>query len=491
VVGTGTDFSQQDVGQTLFVVATGQSRVIASVTDAQHLTVASNFTNTNSGNYLIAPARTTHIRYYASASEEDKAGLLLGEEPVTEPDVPIISTSRRYTLVDQSPFLGEPGTQFQNFERPLRNDPTPPTLIMEIHKRRIFRRREPQPNYFNFTAYEEVLNLEVGTPEECVPGADDNTISDRVNESSYPVEADRITAMISHGGAMFIGTDSEVTPLFGESIDDFAFSDVASFSVGVAGKNAMKTCPFGLLLGSSDRKLYLYPSQTPTNINSTSSLIELSRPKRPTFETMNQFRLDEWFIIHYNWGRRNWLVTSFNTGTSYITLVFDFETNTWVELSQGYSAIAVWKIGVGTGKEVLIGGTDDGKVYVIDDLTQSYAGSGNFAEGIFRTAPLDFGKPELDHVIYAIEYEKSDDAMPVTTTVYLDPADPDNPSGGIVVNMQKTNIGFNRYRGFINGSSGGTCHRAMVEFKVAAGTVDGKLTGIAVYAEHLPLFGAK
>lgn len=496
VTGAGTNFTAADVGKIMYIGSgvvggTVVSAVIQSVTDKQHLTLATSIANHVGANYLIAPARATHWRLYASASEEDKAGLLLTEQSIASPDaseVPLLQ-------YDNSAFIGldiaSAVSYFQNIERPLRNDPPQPTLIMEIHKRRISRRRETQPNFFNFTGYEEILNLLVGAPEECVPGVDEDTISDLVNETSYPVEADRINALTSHGGALFVGTDDEITPLFGESIDDFAFSDVASFSIGVAGRHAMKTCPYGLLIGSADRKLYLYPSQTPSASNATSSLIELSRPKRPTFEGMSNTRLDEWHIVFYNWGRRNWAVTSFYDGSAYVTYIFDFETQTWIQLSSGYSCLGMFKVGVGEGKRILVGGSSDGYVYVVDDLTGDYPGSGNFAEGIFRTAPLDFGKPELDHVIYAIEYEKSDDTMPVTTTVYLDPADPDNPTDGIVVNMEKTRIGFNRYRGFINGAQGGTCHRAIVELKVAAGTVDGKLTGLAVYAEHAPLFGPK
>lgn len=295
--------------------------------------------------------------------------------------------------------------------------------------------------------------------------------------------------MTKHGPALYIATDDETSPLYGESIDDFAISDIAAFGVGAGGRFSMKSTPHGLLIGSNDKKLYLYPSQAPPTSDATSALIELSRPKRPSFEAIKPSDIDNWHIVYYNWGRRNWAVTCFQDIASvFHTFVFDFETKTWMELSVGFASLQVFE--VADGSKVLIGGGADGYVYVIDDLTGTYAGSGNYPEGVFRTAPLDFGKPERDHVIYAVEYEKSDAAMDVVVTVYLDPADPDNPSGGITLNMTKTKFGTNRYRGFIKSDTGGTCQQAIVEFRIPASTVNGKLSGIAVYAETAAQFGA-
>lgn len=493
VLGSGTDFKQSDVGKMFTLDGLGGASpvlstpiMIASVTDSQHLTLASNINITGVGAfYIIYPPRATHWRVYASASEEDKAGLLLLERSLlVQTDLQFVSLQS-----DGGPFIDQPNQFFQKIERPIRNDPTPPTSRLEVHKRRIFRRRETQPNFFNYSSYEEVLNLANGTPEECVPGADSDSISDRVNESSYPDESDHILGLCSHGGALFVGTENSITPLFGESIDDFGFSDVAAFSVGVGGKNAMKSTMYGFLFGSSDRKIYLYPSSAPPASNATSSLIELSRPKRPTFEGMSSTRMDEWFIVHYNWGRRNWIVTSFYNSSAYVTYVLDMETKTWMQLSLGYSALQVFTLT--SGKKVLIGGTEDGHVYVIDDQTGTYAGAGNFSEGMIRTALLDFGRPDRDHTIYAVEYEKSNATLPVEVRVYLDPADPDSPTNPSVVQMTQTKLGRNRFRGMLTGTTGAACQRAMVEVKFPAGTVDGALRGLAVYAETLPQFGIK
>lgn len=488
VVGQGSDFNSRDVGLKLRVIGSNQEYTILTYVDAQHITVSPTPSlNVSVAHYIIYPARATHWRLYASASEEDKAGLLLAENSVSTQS----ATAGFFNqILDQSSFLNEDNSYFQRIERPLRNDPTPPTHTMEIHKRRIFRRLETQPNYFNYSAAEEVLSLLVGAPEECVPGADDNTLSDRVNESSYPEESDQIRALTHHGSALYIATDDETTPLFGESIDDFSLSDVAIFKVGAAGRYVSKSTPHGLAFGSNDKKIYLYPSASPSSEDATSSLIELSRPERPKFEAIKSTDLDNWHLVYYNWGRRNWVVTCYQDSSSvFHTLVFDFETKTWAELGTGFSSLTVFK--VAPGKKVLIGGGSDGYVYVIDDLTGTYTGSGNYPEGIFRTAPLDFGKPERDHIIHGVEFETSDDSLMVEVRVYLDPPDADTPTSPIVLNMAKTRLGVNRYRGFITGATGGACQRAMVEIKVLAGTVNAKIRGLCVYAEPGPQFGAK
>src|SRR5579859_7756472 len=73
VVGSGTDWNQNDVGLTLYDTA-GSAFVIQSVTDNQHLTVNTFAGNGSPGGYVIAPSRATHWNVYASSSEEDKIG---------------------------------------------------------------------------------------------------------------------------------------------------------------------------------------------------------------------------------------------------------------------------------------------------------------------------------------------------------------------------------------------------------------------------------
>ena len=422
--------------------------------------------------FVIAPARATHWYIYASSFEGDTLGLLLAEVAVTT-----------MSYDDVSPMVGTTGSLFTNIERPLILDPPNGTKVMAHHKRRLWRRRETFLNFFDYSGYEEVKDGQAGSPYESYPGVNANTVSaDLLNETSYPDESDQIRAMVSHGDALWIGTEDEVTPLYGESLETFSFSEIASFGVGMAGRNVAISTPFGLAFLSYDRKLYLYPSYAvPVNEDASTALVEISRPQRTEFEQIAASDLMQAHLVHYNWGKRNWLVLSYRReDATYKTWVFDWETKGWIELQRGCTALAVFE--VSPGKKVLVGAGTDFNTYVLDDRTGTYAASGNFPVGTFRVL-VDFGEPNENHVVDCIAYEKSNESLGVTVTYWLDPNDPDNPGTGQVLPMSKMKIGANRFEGKLSGGS--SCQRILVEFSVAASTVSAVLRGIAVYAYRM------
>ncbi|MCI0348857.1 MAG: hypothetical protein L0Z53_05470 [Acidobacteriales bacterium] len=472
VTGSGTEFTKYKAGMKLYTAGQLQG-TIQSITNDTSLILAANAATTVSGvRFVIAPSRATHWVIYASESENSKVGFLLARVAVTTVE-----------HIDQSPFANQSGSTFGVIERPIRNDPPMPTKVMEVHKTRIFRRRETQPNFFNLTAQEEVSSTATGAPEESVPGTDDNTESDIVNEHSYPDESDEVRGMVHHGDALYIGTEDEIIPLYGESYDDFVLSDVRVFRVGIAGAYAGVSTPKGLAFGSTDRKVYLYPSAGGApGQDSTSTLIDLSRPKLPEFRTIKNSELRNWHLVYYKWNERDWLVTCFrNNSDQYRTWVYELDTNGWFQFDLGVASLAVFEIA--DGVSILVGGGGDGKVYVLDDLSGTFPGTGNYAEGLFRPALIDFAAPEIDHVVYYLEYEKSDAAMPVTVTYWLDPNDADNPGVGTILTMTQTKIGANRFRGFFALTTGAMCHRILVEVKVDASAVNGLLRSLALYAE--------
>src|SRR6185369_14022987 len=103
----------------------------------------------------------------------------------------------------------------------------------------------------------------------------ENTISDLVNESSFPDQSNTIRGMISHADALYIGSERQVFPLYGESYDDFAISQVTAFSVGLAGRFCGESTMHGLPFISYDKKALLYPSNAVPGANATASLIEI------------------------------------------------------------------------------------------------------------------------------------------------------------------------------------------------------------------------
>jgi hypothetical protein len=482
VVGVATAFSARHVGMKLYTSGQLQGTIL-SVTDVTNLTLTANAATTVvGGRFVIAPSRATHWYIYASSSEEDKRGLLLQEVLVTT-----------VTYTDNNFMVGLGTNVFTNIKRPLLNDATNATQVMEVRAKRLFRRRESVPNQFTFTAYEEVLALTNGSPFECVPGLDTNTVSTQSNQETYPDDSDIIRAMIDYGGALMIGTEDEVTPWYGEGLDDFGFSSAPVFRVGVAGRNAWIGTSFGLMFVSYDRKIYLYPSRYVASSDDMSSLVEVGRPKRKDWEQIKGSDLVNVQLVHYNWGRRNWAVLCYQTEAgTYKTLGFDFESKGWFEFSEGCTAVAVWE--VAAGKKVLIGARTDKKIYVLDDLTGTYTGSGNYPIGTVREL-IDFESPDSEFIIDRIQFELSVATLAPVVTMWLDPTDPENPdteskgkltTSGAAATMAlgTTKLGANHYR--CTPVGGVTCQRVLVEIVIPANTVSGTIRGLAVYASAQP-----
>lgn len=481
--GIGTDFAQDDVGKVIYAgnpnvsVSVG---VIKTVTDATHLIVDNTKTPfqphaVTANTFTIAPLRATHWNVYASSSEEDKLGNLLAT-------VPLVVTQ----FTDTSPMLGTVGAQFQSVQRPLLNDPTPPCTVMEVSKNRIWRNLLTFPNFFTYTGFEEILAEQAGTPSECVPGADPNTVSPgQVNETSYPDQSSVITGLCKHGDALYIGTELNITPMYGSSLADFQLSEAQAFAVGLMGRKACCTTPFGFAFVSYDLKVYLYPSQYSFGVDSTTALVELGRPKRPEFENIDGADFANVGLTFYNWGRRNWLVLNYRrTDQTFATWVFDFEVKGWFQLQQGYTAVAVFETTLGR-KSLIAAGTDN-KTYVIDDLTGNFPvpPGTNYPVGYARYL-LDFTDPASNFETRHIEFEKSNSAMEIDVTIWLDPNDPENPGTGIPIPMTKTKLGANRYSGRPNPTTGGSCQRVLVEFAVAASPQNGTFRGFTTEADKI------
>jgi len=123
---------------------------------------------------------------------------------------------------------------------------------------------------------------------------------------------------------------------------------------------------------------------------------------------------------------------------------------------------------------------------VIDDLTGNFPVPPGtlYPVGYFRVL-IDFQKPNSAFAYQNIGYEKSVAGMSVDVTLWLDPKDPENPGIGIAIPMVATKIGANSFRGRPNSDTGGTCQRALIEFAVAASTVNGRFHGYTIDADNI------
>ena len=465
-------------GKKLYINGTAIG-TIASVSGNDITLVANAAATTTSGRAVIVDQRATHWHIYASESDGSKIGQFLASVPVTQD----LSTD---PYVDSSPFIDDPDNNFLPTYRPLRNDPPPPSKLLEVHKIRQWRRRESAPNFFNFTANEEVTSGNNGDPTQCVPGADVNTVSDMVNEVSYPDQSVRLRGLISHTDALYMFSEKQCYPLYGQSVDDFAISQSVAFSLGLAGRFAGKSTKHGLVFISYDKKAFLYPTSSystylATNGAATDSLQEIGRPLRNKLKLMASDRLDEVVSEFYFYGIRDWWIVAFPDASNvYQTWVYDFNTKGWFQLQRGFSSLAVFE--VSEGDFVLVGGAPDNKVYVIDDQTGTYDTSGTLPTSTFRPALIDFGDPNNAHVFRSVELEFDSAAMQkdVSVTFWLDPNDVDNPGAGRKLTLRPI-LGANRYIGMPD--KGATCQRMLLSIVAAASANPGVIRGIKLTAD--------
>jgi hypothetical protein len=436
----------------------------------------------SNGRAVICDARATHWHVYASETDGSKVGQYLASVPVTQN----LNTT---PYEDSSPFIDDTTNTYLPIYRPVRNDPPPPSKLLEVYKTRQWRRREAQPFFFNFTANEEVTSGNNGDPTQCVPGADVNTISDMENEDSYPDQSARIRSLTAHMDALYMFSEKQCYPLYGESVDDFAIAQHVAFTLGGAGRFATKSTPFGLAFVSYDRRGMLYPSSVYSTrvteiMDTTSQLAEVGKPMRPKFAQIDPARLDEVVTEFYFFNIRAWWIVSFpkKDGT-YEAYVYDFTTQRWFQLQRGFSSVKMLE--VSEGEFVLVGGASDGFVYVIDDQTGTFTNTGALPASTFRTALIDFGDPDHAHVFRYLELEFSSQALAkdVTITYWLDPVDVDNPGAGKTL-ILKPAMGANRYRGFTEG--GATCQRMLLEIKAKSSTNAGVIRGIKLAADAVP-----
>lgn len=487
IVGTGTNFLASQVNFALYVNG-ALFGIVASVTDATHLTLTSgsSVTTVVNGNILLVPQRSTHVHIYASEVDGSKLGQYLTTMAVT---------ANPPSITDNSVFINQAGNTYTQIARPIRNDPAPPSKILEMHKYRLFRRREAKPNFFNYTANEEVLQGNGnGAPWESVPGADVNTLSDIINEQSYPKQSNRIRAMKSHADALYISTEKDTVPLYGQSIDDFAISQLTAFAMGTASRWGMETTSHGLVIFSYDKTIQLYPnanpywSVIPENVNATDQLQEIGRPLRAKLLTITN--LDSVRTLWYKFNKRDWLVVCYQDNTNaYHTFVYDFSTRGWFELQRGFASVAVFE--PVAGQKVLVGGGSDGLTYVMDDLSGQFTPNATFPSALFRTALIDFGNATVLHEPEYIEYEVTSPSLgdSITVNFYLDPQDADNPGTPITMDMQPVPDRPFAFRGWFAASQGGTgviCKRLMVEFSVASDGNAGALRGVILQSQPIP-----
>ena len=154
-------------------------------------------------------------------------------------------------------------------------------------------------------------------------------------------------------------------------------------------------------------------------------------------------------------------------------------------MSLGFVSIA--KFEVTPGDKILVAGSTDGNVYVIDDPNKTYSITGlTFPESSYRPALLDFSKfgesSQEAHIFRYFEYEIDDEDIEVIVSYWLDPIDVDSPGDAKgELSMTRVANSSNRFRGFPKG--GGYCNRLLIEIKIESTQGAATLRGINVVAD--------
>ena len=453
---------------------------------ANTLNLVSNALATNStARAVICDQRCTHWNIYASESDGSKIGQYLTSVPVT-------ST----VFNDTSPFLDDPTNGFLPIFRPVRNDVPLASKILTVHKTRQFRRQETSPNFFAFNANEEVTAGNNGDPAQCLPGSNVNTVSDMVNVVSYPDQSARIRGLVPHLDSLYMFSEKQCYPLYGQSVDDFAISQSVAFALGLAGRFAAESTTNGLVFVTYDKRAFLYPTSLYSSYlaqggASASALVEIGKPIRNILNQIPASRLDEVVSKWYHFNVRDWWVLSFPTSaTSDVpqTWVYDFMGKGWFQLQRGFSALSVME--VTEGALVLVGGGVDGNSYVVDDQTGTYSPSGNLPASTWQPALINFGNEETAHVFrrLELEFDSATLAQQVQITVWLDPINVDAPGVGRAMHLRPA-FGANRYAAFLTDQGGAVCQRMLLQVLVpATSTVSGVVRGIKLVADTVTGF---
>jgi hypothetical protein len=469
--------------------STAETHAATATSPSNTLTLTSNaLASISNGRAVIADARCTHWNVYASESDGSKIGQYLFSVPVTQN-----LTTTPY--VDTSPFLDNVSNTFLPVFRPVRNDRPVSSKLLTVHKTRQWRRQESSPNFFAFTANEEVTSGNNGDPTQCMPGSNVNTVSDMVNVVSYPDQSARLRGLVPHLDSLYMFSEKQCYPLYGQSVEDFAISQSVAFAIGLAGRFAAKSTTNGLVFISYDKRAFLYPTSLYSSYlaqggAASSALVEIGKPIRNVLAQIPSSRLDEVVSEWYHFGIRDWWVVSFPTSAvSDVpqTWVYDFMGKAWFQLQRGFASLAMLE--VSEGNLVMVGGGVDGNSYVIDDQTGTYSTAGTLPASTWRPALIDFNNPDTAHVVQRLELEFSsaDLAKATQITVWLDPLDADNPGTGRVLHM-KPALGANRYAAFLTDQGGATCQRMLLQVVVPAGGVSGVIRGVKLYAYTAPGF---
>lgn len=259
---------------------------------------------------------------------------------------------------------------------PIRNDPPSASLVMGQWKHRIAMRQENDPRNIWFTAFGEVNSTLAGNGEESVCGKSASSISDLVNEFTFP--AFRARLILEHDNSLNIFTEERGHLIIGSGgvLDSLGSRDLISaeqFPQGAAGPSAGVSTPYGLAWMTPGRRIYLWTGGQ--------TVFDIGDAIGAQLDTIPES--DLWNVQFFYWDGhgRHWLIVQCNCGSSddLKTLqnrlfVYDFSLTTeqerpgeWSQelTDHNYTAVGTYLDG---DERFLLAGDDAGDVYQLDTI---------------------------------------------------------------------------------------------------------------------------
>lgn len=354
------------------------------------------------------------------------------------------------------------------------------------------------PLQVGFSALEEVEGLQNGRGEESMPGSSpppfDDDASDVTNLLYYPQTAGELRGAESFNDSLVVFSDINGVPIFGDSFDDFHFSEQVTLATGLWGPDAITKSRHGLFFVSSDKKVF----QAPLN----EAVSEISLPIRDGLNEMLYAPASETTLVVFDYGPRSWLVLTYainpNPGERRRMRLYDLETGQWFKftefegsIQQQNQSLAVYE--PVKGQRVLLVGMENvtDPIRVVADPGNAYAaGSGNAPTTVFRQVLLDLNDPGNFKVWKDLELHTNAPVADVTVTFWLDPFDPDNPGTGTVLTSTSTPAIAavetlpELLRTFFGAATDAFGKRLLLQVELAANATAKKILGLEVAAER-------
>lgn len=381
---------------------------------------------------------------------------------------------------------------------PIRNDPLQPSQVMCLWKNRIAMRDEQALSNLWFTAFAEVKGLLNGAPEECLPGRGAASISDIVNSWTLPDSGEPILGAVWHEEFLWVFSDRNGYVIQGEGslLDSRGLRDFFPkhiFTFGAATPWSMWSTPFGLIVLSPERKLWLWDGE--------GEAVDIGIDIQKRLSALSAQQLAEFNVFYWEGASNSWLVIPLSDRLE----IFDFAVRTqdsprgvWFSVT-GFSDFPT-TIGDMTlsGQRSLLVGLNNGNVLQLDNdytrgitvrqpchlnlsmiLGNTYLGATpqNSPSASLRTGsyPPEAGNWVEGQYLEIVHRGTGDTSatgirgITPTISVFNDEIDPINPISPQVVTLvpvSSTNPTVSEKRGWLKSGSGSACGKLGKRFQI-------------------------